>query len=315
MFARMRLRPDSKEYREYYAKHPQRQTLDNQLRAAPGLLHPKSQTYNEEQALMIRAAFRSVADLGALPDVKPAPDVSSQEPAVLAALLKKAALSAGAALVGITAASPTDYYSHRGFNSDGGAQRITTHHHWAVVFAVEMPWQQVQGAPTLTTTVASSQGYLQAAMVGRILTHAIGSLGYVSYHHMDGRYLMPLPFLAERAGLGQIGRAGILVTKEYGLRIRLGAVTTDLPLSADEPLDFGLQRFCGRCGRCATACPGKAIAAGEPGGFRGEQRWQTSVEQCYQTWMQFGSDCGICLKVCPFSQQDPEAALRPIAPH
>jgi len=74
-----------------------------------------------------------------------------------------------------------------------------------------------------------------------------GALGYPASAnhvlHYDG-LMVPL---AVDAGLGELGRLGYLITKEFGPRVRLGAVTTNLPLIADKPINFGVQDFCNIC--------------------------------------------------------------------
>ena len=52
-------------------------------------------------------------------------------------------------------------------------------------------------------------------------------------------YTAILPPLAVDAGLGEVGRLGYLMTKEFGPRIRLSAVTTNLTLVPDKPVDNG----------------------------------------------------------------------------
>jgi len=111
------------------------------------------------------------------------------------------------------------------------------------------------------------------------------------------------PFTAESAGLGQIGRMGILVTKEYGPRVRLGVVTTDLELNTDQRVDFGMKEFCKICNKCAENCPSGAIDEDSPKMLNNEMRWKTEVEKCFKVWQMSGTDCGICISSCPFSQE------------
>ena len=119
---------------------------------------------------------------------------------------------------------------------------------------------------------------------------------------MDANYLVVAPLVARDAGIGDIGRHGILITKEYGCRLRLGVVTTDMPLIPDEREDFGLKEFCQSCSRCVRTCPGKAIPSGDPIDINGIKRWQIKQENCYNIWRSIGTDCGICISSCPFSQ-------------
>ena len=113
--------------------------------------------------------------------------------------------------------------------------------------------------------------------------------------HIDGESEIALPPAAVAAGLGEIGRHGLLVMKKFGSRVRLSAVTTDLPLPFDEPVLIekeGLADFCVRCGKCSLECPANAIPVGHD---------SVDHEACFGAWKRFGTDCGICLAVCPFS--------------
>ncbi|MDW7709924.1 MAG: hypothetical protein SCH98_05575 [Deferrisomatales bacterium] len=70
--------------------------------------------------------------------------------------------------------------------------------------------------------------------------------------------------MAVDAGLGEISRMGYVITKEYGPRVRLGGVTTDLPLVPDRPVDIGVEDFCTICKKCARCCPSRSIPRDEP---------------------------------------------------
>ncbi|MEE4217958.1 MAG: tRNA epoxyqueuosine(34) reductase QueG [Xanthomonadales bacterium] len=63
--------------------------------------------------------------------------------------------------------------------------------------------------------------------------------------------------LAEKAGLGWIGKHSNLLTRKTGSWFFLGEIYTDLPLPVDEPA----INHCGDCDRCITACPTDAIVA------------------------------------------------------
>jgi hypothetical protein len=75
----------------------------------------------------------------------------------------------------------------------------------------------------------------------------IANLGYSATANHLCHYELILPAVAVDAGLGELSRMGYLLTKEFGPRIRLSAVTTDMPLAADEPVDLGIQSFCAVC--------------------------------------------------------------------
>ncbi len=65
-----------------------------------------------------------------------------------------------------------------------------------------------------------------------------------------------LKTLAVTCGLGSQGKNTLLVTPNYGPRIRLIAILTTAKLDFDEPFKDDL---CGDCAKCITACPTKAL--------------------------------------------------------
>jgi epoxyqueuosine reductase QueG len=123
------------------------------------------------------------------------------------------------------------------------------------VFAVEMDMPYISKAPFIPESIAVTKGYVDAAIIGMIVTYYIKSLGYEARNHMDGNYLMVMPLAAKAAGFGDIGRHGLLITPEYGPRIRLGAVTTSMPLVPDAISEFNVKEFCYLCGKCALSDP------------------------------------------------------------
>lgn len=112
--------------------------------------------------------------------------------------------------------------------------------------------------------------------------------------------LFPHKTAAVLAGLGWIGRHGMLVTEVHGPRVRLATILTDLPVTA--PVANGSSR-CGACRACVDACPAGAIrgAAWAPGTPREDL---VDAGACLDHMRKHyglvgrGSVCGICLAVC-----------------
>jgi epoxyqueuosine reductase len=114
--------------------------------------------------------------------------------------------------------------------------------------------------------------------------------------------------------MGELGRHGLLITPEFGPRVRLCKVFTDLPLDIDGPIDFGIQAFCDTCHICSKTCPVGAIRDEERtteitsiSNRRGLLRWPVNVTRCLEFWRENGTDCANCVAVCPWalhSQRD-----------
>jgi reductive dehalogenase len=103
------------------------------------------------------------------------------------------------------------------------------------------------------------------------------------------------------AGMGEQGRMGICVSKEFGNNYRPAGVATDLPLLVDKPVDFGLQDFCDKCMVCADACPSGAITKEDRIVRRGVRRWQVNDQKCRSYWNHLGFPCAICQAACPYN--------------
>ena len=256
-------------------------------------------TVDPLKAKMVDAAFEFLAEINHLSEGKPADNKSSVDSEIISNYLKKYAGDYGADLVGITKIKADNFYSHRGRKEENYAEPAIRDHQYAIVFAVEMDKEKIDMAPAIEESIETSRIYVKAAMIGMVLSYYIRSLGYEARNHMDANYLLPLPPLAEQAGLGEMGRIGFLVTKEFGPRVRLGAVTTNLELIADVKKDLGIREFCGTCHICEKACLAQAIASGGAQKEEGRYFWQTQGEKCYEVWKRIGTDCGVCMKVCP----------------
>lgn len=102
------------------------------------------------------------------------------------------------------------------------------------------------------------------------------------------------------AGMGEQGRMGIVVTKEFGNNFRPGAVATNMPMVVDRPVDFGLQDFCDKCRVCLEACPVGAIPK-DRSVQRGVYRWQMDPQKCRMYWSVKAHSCAICQAACPWN--------------
>jgi len=78
--------------------------------------------------------------------------------------------------------------------------------------------------------------------------------------------------------------------------------TTDLPLMPDKPVDIGVEHFCRVCKKCAVCCPSNSIPVEkDQTAVNGLLRWKLNDETCFEYWAKVGTDCNICMRVCPWS--------------
>lgn len=109
--------------------------------------------------------------------------------------------------------------------------------------------------------------------------------------------------VAQRAGLGFIGKNGLLITEEFGSYVYLGEIITNIPFEPDQPM----TSKCGDCTRCIDLCPTDALL--------GDGRMNAKRCLSYQTQtkdmmpLEYRSKirtviygCDICQQVCPFNK-------------
>lgn len=224
-------------------------------------------------------------------------------PEEMSRILKMLALSYGGDIAGIARLKNHHHYSHRGdmFGMGGGyGKPLHLGYPYAIVIAAQLDREMVNRAPGKETQIAAMLGYARSAATTAQLAMYIKSLGYDARTDNFIEYSSPMTPLAADAGLGQIGRCNMVVNPLFGNRLKIGAVMTNLPLSADEPVDFGLMDFCRICLCCARNCPAKAISFGDPQFINGHYQWPHNETRCMEMWMTVGT--GICMASCPFSQ-------------
>ncbi|MDP6429346.1 MAG: 4Fe-4S dicluster domain-containing protein [Rhodospirillales bacterium] len=110
---------------------------------------------------------------------------------------------------------------------------------------------------------------------------------------------IPLPAYGQLAGLGELGKHGSLISPELGSAFRISAVSTDMPLLADGPRDFGIDEICTNCHICTRFCPGEAIRP-QKVSVDGMLRWQIDTPACHPHFLRLYG-CKICLSVCPMN--------------
>lgn len=251
MFSRMSRKKNTKEYDNYYNKNPNLKEIDDEIRNLPEMDSDETAFYSPINSPIVSATFDFLSDIKNLVN---GPDISENRledsPDNFTAKIKGLAKYYGADLCNITKCDESYYYSHRGREDNIYGDKVDNLYKNTIVFAVEMDKNYIDTAPKLPESIEVTKGYLDTAIIGMILTYYIKHLGYNARNHMDGNYEIILPLAAKKAGLGDIGRHGILITEKYGSRIRLGTVSTDLPLVADLESDFSVYDFCEICQKC-----------------------------------------------------------------
>jgi len=302
IFARFRLEPGSPEYESYYRMRPENQSVDDLTRSKPGLNSPQSLYWDPYLGASVDASFTLTEAMNKAVDGVPAEVACIPSSLEMTAYIKALTKYYGALHVGITELKPYHVYSHVGRGSGVYGSPIPLEHSYAIAFSVEMDYDMIGPNPRLQGSMESAREYVEVGRVAVQLAAAIRQLGYPARAHMDGNYRVICPLVARDAGLGEIGRMGLLMTPDYGPRVRLGAVTTNLTLLPDPPMDgSSMIDFCAICKKCAQNCPSQSIPFGDRQEMDGALRWKINSDTCYRYWTVSGTDCGRCMTVCPYS--------------
>ncbi len=119
------------------------------------------------------------------------------------------------------------------------------------------------------------------------------------------RSFMPHKSIARASGVGWIGKSLLLVTEEYGSRVRLASILTDMELETGEPM----KNRCGACKKCIENCIADALKENQFEEYPSSRKKSLDVEKCASKLREFDNDedigemvCGICIKECPFSK-------------
>ena len=302
MFSRNNLKVGSDRFNEYYERHPELKLLDDKFRSQPGLMQKGAVYYDPITSAAADASFKTVAAFHPLLDDENLSTPAQQvDPARMTHFIKQWLKGAGAVSVGVTELRDYHLYHTIGRGERYG-QPVDLSHKYGIALTVEMDKYLLSQAPGGPTVMESAQEYLNSGAMAVQLAEFIRQFGYSARAHIDGSYRVMCPLVGRDAGLGEIGRMGLLMTPELGPRVRLAVVTTDLPLVPDgRKWDGTVIDFCRRCKKCADVCPGRAISFDDRKEIDGLLRWQINSEACFTFWCKIGTDCGRCMSVCPYS--------------
>ena len=205
---------------------------------------------------------------GGSPDAAP----KATDAAKNALNIKGASYFLGVDAVGLSRCPDWTWYSH-----DAAGEPLTPPHDQAISMIIDQGFETMEGASgdDWISVAQSMRAYLRFSLLGGVIAKQIRRLGFSAKAHtvIDGEVLQPPLLLL--SGLGEVSRIGEVILNPFlGPRLKSGVVTTDMPLTHDQPIDFGLQSFCEACNKCARECPSGAITAGPKLMFDGYEIWK-----------------------------------------
>ena len=305
MFARNNIRhyPDLME--TYYAMHPENESTDRQIHQKPEF-GEKGQVYHDAYtAPCYEAAFEYLEKSIPLSTGAAAKQKISIDPIKFCKTITDISKFYGAGDVGFLQLKSHHFYSHKGRHAEKWGNKTDQAHKTAIVIVIPMRVKMIKKGPASCVIQESAQKYVEAAKISNILATYIRQFGYRARAHNDANYDTLCVPIAIEAGLGELGRLGILIHRVHGPCVRLAVVTTDLELpdSARRKPLF-MEEFCKICKKCADNCPSGSITHENEPSSRNFRHWSIHQEKCFSYWKTIGSDCGFCISVCPYTKPD-----------
>ncbi|MCU0287641.1 MAG: 4Fe-4S dicluster domain-containing protein [Acidobacteria bacterium] len=304
MFVRNQLQYDPELAQKYYASHPGKRSMDKKIHARPELGEPGHRFYDAYFSPLFNAAFRYLHRTRDDSRVKISPGKKEIDTGKVTEIITAVARAYGAVDVGIVSLKPYHLYSHYGRQAENWGKELDVPHTFAIVIIVAMEVRMLKFAPALPVTLETSRQYVESAKIAHIIAEYIRGFGYNARAHTDGHYQVLCVPLAVSSGLGALGRMGIFIHPVYGPCVRISVVTTDLelvPTKANKHIDT-IEVFCEKCKKCADNCPSQSIVHSEEPVSRGFRHWSIQQEKCFFYWKTIGTDCGVCIRVCPYTK-------------
>jgi reductive dehalogenase len=231
------------------------------------------------------------------------------DPSAMATEVKHIAKFFGADLCGVTNYDERWLYESRVDTRDMSdatnnlPQGLTS----VIVMGHQMQEDLVATYPSALAGAATGREYSHEATIVMQVAAYIRNLGYEAVASMNDTALV-IPY-AIKAGLGEYARNQLVITPEFGPRLRFSKIFTNIPLAHDAAKPLGVRAFCDICTACADACPVKALPYGSPtdiqpniSAIKGVRKWTSDAEKCFGFWASLASDCAICMRVCPFNR-------------
>lgn len=166
----------------------------------------------------------------------------------------------------------------------------------AILLVMEMDEDAINAAPSDQTQEEGISTYDELGIKTNALAQYLRDNGLAAHASHPAGGLVVYTQLAEKAGIGKIGRHGLLITPEFGPRQRISAIfvsaqnLTGINSSEHE----WVKSFCTKCGRCIKKCPTDAITEEET--VAGFIKTKIIDEYC--------QGCTICMKECSFNKNN-----------
>jgi len=176
----------------------------------------------------------------------------------------------------------------------------------AIVLTLDMDKEKIKQAPNMAAGKEVWRTYAELSKAVYKISNFMRKKGYNVQPDPPIGGNTNFVLLAQKAGLGYIGKHGLLISDRNGPSQRIAAIYTDienLPFT-----DFNIEtyswipEFCEICNHCVSKCPAKAIY-GEPKTVKDGRKQYVDYTKCAVVFSKT-LGCGVCIKECTFFKSD-----------
>ena len=179
---------------------------------------------------------------------------------------------------------------------------------YALILMQELNKKRIDSAPTMEAGFETLRVYESLGKITNDIANWLRNRGIQCQANHPVGGLTVFPALAGKAGMGGQGKAGLLITPEFGSRVRLSTIyiSNNIFNYTDSSEHDWIQDYCKTCGICSQICPGGAILERKRVRIEniegiGQLRTCIDVFKCYKYFSsKYG--CSMCMKACPFSK-------------
>jgi len=232
------------------------------------------------------------------------------DPRAMARHVKRVARYLGADLVGIAPTHPAFLYAGRRYAQDGttgdayeqlSPEELARTFPYVIQASTAWNYRTLQAHRHHIGDASYHVSQMRANMILKALEGYIRELGYTAIRGVANPQGAGLA-----AGLGELGRNGMLISEKFGARVHMpDPILTDLPLVPDKPIDIGVEDFCNICRKCAITCPTNSITFGDKVVHNGIEKYKINWLTCYRLRpfvVDYWTSCLTCVTVCPFTK-------------
>lgn len=162
-----------------------------------------------------------------------------------------------------------------------------------IILAIEMDIAIVEAKPGTKAKNLNKAFYEKFRKITEKLSNYIIDNGFETQIAYPNEQLINLPFLGEKSGIGAIGKNGLLITPEFGSKIKLSGILTsfeNFSSDSNKTEHKWIKSYCEDCIECIKYCESEALIENSNDNIMFINSKCTGSEE----------GCTFCIEKCPF---------------